>query len=159
MVDLDELVGYIRSNRVRRPISDADGAFSFRLYKTDPDQISSKSNHEFIQLQLILRCLCGLRSTNRQDFIEFYRDLYRGNESELAMLDRFVESYSADRALHCYIQQPFVARLLGKALETIHIDQLYLLRFLLSDLRSQLDRCRCLSRLSLIHISEPTRRS
>jgi len=145
VVNLDDLIGYIRTDRVRRQTSGVDNTLSFHLYRTDSDQSSSQSNYQFIHLQSILHCLFNLHSTNQNDFIQYYREFSKGNENDLTLINQFNKSYTADRALQCYLQNTCISRLLTKALETVNIDQLFFFRFLLSDLQFQLDQCRCTS--------------
>ena len=145
VVNLEDLLGYIRSDRIRKSTPDVDRDFSFHFYRSDPDQTYSKNNHQFLHLQLILRCLIDLHSNNRNDFIQFYRNLYKENKNELTNLNKFTKSYTADCALHFYFQNSFLSRLLNKTLETVHIDQLFLFRFFLSDLQLQFNQYRCKS--------------
>ena len=143
MTNLEELISYIRSDRVRRHTSDVDRVFSFYLYKVNLDQTIHHTNNRFIHLQLLLRSLVQMSMTDRNDFLQFYRDIYKENVNELALLDQLEKNYSSDQALFWYIRDTFISQTLNKALETSDIDLLYLFRFLLYDIRMQLDQHRC----------------
>jgi len=110
-----------------------------------PDQSTSKLNGEFLHFQLLIDCLLRMKTdeTNRQELIDFIRQIYKFNSSQLNLVKEFTENYSSQRALWWYTRESFVYRLLNKALRVQNIDLLYQFRFVLSDLEQELKQMQC----------------
>lgn len=146
IVNLDELISQIRSDRSRRNGREIDQLFTFNLYKTN-EQSTAKINNSFIHFELLIDCLLRLKSnsTDKKQLISICRDIYQGNPIELSIIDEFERNYRSNKALWWYTSDSFISRLLKKALQAQTIDLLYLLRFFLQDLREQLQSNQCTS--------------
>ena len=85
---------------------------------------------------------------NRRDFLNLCLKYYRNNRKEMENIEEFEHLYSSSDALNYFFDQKFVYRLLIKALLTMNIEMLFLLRFYLQDLDEQLKHCsNCSSKL------------
>ena len=82
---------------------------------------------------------------NRKQLIELCQEEYRENSTQLKILQEFERSYSASNALWWYTLDSFLYQLSSKALITMNIDWIYLLKFFLDDLRRQLKRYQTLN--------------
>ncbi|CAF0983005.1 unnamed protein product [Didymodactylos carnosus] len=73
------------------------------------------------------------------DMLEKSSDCYRSNSIELRMIEQFRMTYTIDKAAEWYTDDSFIYRLIDKALRTEDIELLYLFRFYIVDLCSQLE--------------------
>ncbi|CAF1466751.1 unnamed protein product [Rotaria sp. Silwood1] len=74
------------------------------------------------------------------DIFEKCSDYYQSNTAELRKIEEFRMTYTMDKAAEWYTTDSFVYRLINKALRTEDIELLYLFRFYIVDLCSQLDQ-------------------
>ncbi|CAF1154925.1 unnamed protein product [Didymodactylos carnosus] len=82
---------------------------------------------------------------DRQELIEFCKDVYQENATELSKIETFSKEYSSNNAIHWYTRDSFVYRTLNKALRVVSIKTLFLFRSLIGDLHRQLTSERCTS--------------
>lgn len=100
----------------------------------------SERTAEFLWTQLFhhaVRCLPSTKEA-QQEMINICRQYYQGNEHELKVIKQFEKSYTKDDCIHWYTQETFVYKMVNKALRTGDIEQLYLFRFYVNDLSSEL---------------------
>ena len=71
-------------------------------------------------------------------FIEICKHHFEGNSIQLAKLAQFERMYTPSKSLLWYTQEPFIFRVLNKALRKQNIDVLYQYRFLIRDISDQL---------------------
>ena len=142
IVNLDELVGQIRSDRNRGDSGDNIEPFSFNIYKKKlaNDQSPLTINRQFIQFELLIDCLLRIKTdpTDRSRVLNLSREVYKSNTIDLSIIDEFEQTYTPEKALWWCIKDSFISRLLNNALEEQTIDVLYLLRFFLQDVNEQL---------------------
>ncbi|CAF3102904.1 unnamed protein product [Rotaria socialis] len=102
----------------------------------------SKNSASFLWNQLLVDALKQMPQTEdaKRDMLDRCSDYYRTNRVELKRIELFHNSYTSDRAIEWYTRDSFVYRLLNKALRTEDIDLLYLFRFYIIDLCSQLEQ-------------------
>lgn len=86
-------------------------------------------------------------AVEKNDLIALCKSQYEKNARELSIIHDFEQNYSADRAIWWYTRQSFVYRLLNKALRVQNIDLIYLFRFLIRDLHTQLLNYQCPTRI------------
>jgi hypothetical protein len=72
--------------------------------------------------------------------IEFIREQYKENETELQKIDNFQRDYVSEKAIYWYTIDGFLYRMINKALRTQDIITLYYLRYFLKDLHIQLGK-------------------
>ncbi|CAF1515780.1 unnamed protein product [Adineta ricciae] len=92
--------------------------------------------------------------TDKNEMIDFFRQQYHDNPSELGKITRFQHDYTADRAIYWYTMDGFLYRTINRALRTQDILTLYHLRYFIKDLHLQLkarhaDFCSILSHENL----------
>jgi tetratricopeptide (TPR) repeat protein len=102
--------------------------------------LDSKEQSSFLWSQILLQVLLRLPQSDsaKQEMVKQARDQYHENMNELAKIDRFDQTYSANTALEWYTRDCFVYRLVNKALRTENIDNIFLYRFFIGDLYRQL---------------------
>ncbi|UJR11571.1 hypothetical protein I4U23_015751 [Adineta vaga] len=101
----------------------------------------SKDLGSFTWFQSLIDILRKLPQTDRskQDMLGKCREYYALNQSEMRKIDQFELTYTADKAIEWYTRDSFVYRLVNKALRTEDVEILYLFRFFIIDLCSQLE--------------------
>ena len=82
-------------------------------------------------------------AVEKDDLINLCKTHYEKNARELSIIHDFERNYSAERAIWWYTRQSFVYRLLNKALRVQNIHLIYLFRFLIRDLHTQLLTYQC----------------
>jgi len=102
----------------------------------------SKESASFLWNQLLIDALKQMPQTEdaKRDMLDKCSDYYRTNKVELKRIELFRSNYTSDKAIEWYTRDSFVYRLLNKALRTEDIDLLYLFRFYIIDLCSQLEQ-------------------
>jgi tetratricopeptide (TPR) repeat protein len=150
IVDLNDLIKKILSDRNQRQHNKTDEAFSISIFSAGTSgegQSTSEINGQFIHSQLLIDCLTRMKtdSTNINELISLCKKEYEGNDVELAILYEFEEHYSANDALWWYTRHSFLYRQLNKALRVQNIDLLFLFRFFIRDIEQQLENIKCTS--------------
>ncbi|CAF2915301.1 unnamed protein product [Rotaria sp. Silwood2] len=77
---------------------------------------------------------------SKHEMLNKCSDYYRTNQVELKKIELFRNNYTSDKAIEWYTCDSFIYRLLNKALRTEDIDLLYLFRFYIIDLCSQIEQ-------------------
>jgi predicted negative regulator of RcsB-dependent stress response len=67
------------------------------------------------------------------------QDYYRGNKSEMKLIETFRNTYTSDKAIDWYTRDSFVYRLVNRAFRTEDVTLWYLFRYYVSDLCTQLE--------------------
>jgi tetratricopeptide (TPR) repeat protein len=88
-------------------------------------------------------------SADLNELMSICRDAYQGNEEQLSLVREFKNEYSSDQAVEWYTRDSFVYRMLNKALRVQNIHLIFLFRFLIRDLKKQLEKNQCRSRLTV----------
>ncbi|CAF4410935.1 unnamed protein product, partial [Adineta steineri] len=68
-----------------------------------------------------------------------YQDYYRNDKKQNLSIELFRNTYQSDEAIHWYIKDSFIYRLVNRAFRTENITLWYLFRFYLIDLCKQLE--------------------
>ncbi|CAF4544471.1 unnamed protein product [Rotaria sp. Silwood2] len=94
----------------------------------------------FIYLQILRNALFQLDDFDiaKKEMIEFCRQYYVTNISELRLIDKFEANYEPTQAIWWYTGNSFVYKMLNQALRSQDIDLLYKFRFFIKDLHVQL---------------------
>lgn len=118
---------------------------AFRLFNQQQHKSTrdlSKDSASFLWNQLLIDTLRRMPQTEdaKNDMLNKCSDYYRTNQIELKKIELFRNKYTSDKAIEWYTRDSFVYRLVNKALRTEDIDLLYLFRFYIIDLCSQLEQ-------------------
>ncbi|CAF4363516.1 unnamed protein product, partial [Rotaria sordida] len=145
-----ELISRIRSDQARRNRNKVDEPLPMTFNNTNNnkhEQPTSDLSGQFIHSQLLIDCLVRMKSSSNEknEFISLCRQYYKGNTSELSLLNEFEKFYSLEHALWWYTREEFLYRLINKALCVLNIDLLFLCRFFIRDIQQQLEQQQCLS--------------
>ncbi|CAF3416148.1 unnamed protein product, partial [Rotaria sp. Silwood2] len=76
----------------------------------------------------------------KQEMILKLQHYYRNNNKQLKLIKEFAETYKSEDAIQWYTGQPFIYKLINRALRTEDIGQLYSFRFFIIDLCINLKR-------------------
>jgi hypothetical protein len=91
----------------------------------------------------VLRDIFLTQSYNENDkiqMIEFLREQYKENKTELEKIENFYREYQSEKAIYWYTIDGFLYRIINKALRNQDIITLYYLRYFLKDLHLQLEK-------------------
>jgi len=66
-----------------------------------------------------------------KNFVNICKHHFAGNEQQLAKIDQFEVTYESSKSIFWYTREPFVYRVLNKALRYQNIDNLYQYRLFL----------------------------
>ena len=139
VVSMDELIGSIQSDRVRRLSTAIDLLFSFEIYRPTNNSVRA-SNNRCLQNQLLIRCLSRTKphpmAFNR--FIDNYQSFSKNNLAEQQLLVEFEKNYCKNRALEWYFTDQLLPGLLSKALHSQNVENLNLLHFFLYDVNNEI---------------------
>jgi hypothetical protein len=137
---------YQLANRIRffkaRFLRSSKEFFSIDIFKANQtSEISStKINGRFLFTQLLLDILLRMdrKLNDKDEFIVQCTEFFANNLTELEKLKDFHLKYRQEEVFEWYTKDSFIYRLLNKALRTQNIDLLFLYRFFLQDMQSQL---------------------
>ncbi|CAM4789223.1 unnamed protein product [Rotaria magnacalcarata] len=101
----------------------------------------SKDWGSFTWFQLLIDILKQIPQTEqaKRDMLDKCREYYALNKTEMKKIEQFEITYTEDKAIEWYTRDSFVYRLVNKALRTEDVELLYLFRFFIVDLSSQLE--------------------
>ena len=77
-----------------------------------------------------------------QQMLNSCRSYYQGNRNKLSIIDEFEQTNRASDAIHWYTRSCFLFRLINKALRIGDIVALYIFRYFIIDLCSNLQAAR-----------------
>lgn len=153
MIQLDELISQIQSNRTRKSSNMINEPLPISIFNPNSNhgQSTSEVNGQFLHSQLLIDALLRMKptKTDKNELITVCRKEYEDNPLELKILDEFENEYVSNRSLWWYTRESFLYRLMNKALRVQNIDLLYLFRFFIRDIRNQLEEYRCSSLIRL----------
>ena len=94
----------------------------------------SKQSSDFLWLQLFHDVILHLPRDEqaKKQMIDACRHYYQNNLKELKLIDEFEQKYQSKEAIHWYMKNSFLRKMINKALRTEDINQLYILRYFLS---------------------------
>ncbi|CAM4820955.1 unnamed protein product [Rotaria magnacalcarata] len=152
-VKLKDLIDQIQFDQKKRNTNQTNEELPFHIFNSTNahERSSTGMNGQFVHSQVLIDCLLGMQSTTtlKNELVAICEKAYKGNSAVLGTLREFKQSYSFDRAIWWYTRDSFLYRILNKALREQNIDLLFLLRFIISDMKQQLKKYQCSSRLKL----------
>ena len=92
---------------------------------------------DFMYGQLFRNILIVQESTI-EEMIEYCRQKYANNQSDLNVIDEFKDYYDKCNAIYWYTRDTFLYRLLNKALRDRDVDTLYSIRYFMKDLHERI---------------------
>ena len=94
----------------------------------------------FMWFQLFIEVLIRMhhKSSERKELIDICKKSYQGNEEEQKLIDEFEKNYGPENAIWWYTRESCLYRMLNKALRVQDFDQLFALRFFITDIARQL---------------------
>ncbi|CAF1019927.1 unnamed protein product, partial [Didymodactylos carnosus] len=94
----------------------------------------------FLFFQLFKDVLLNMLQTpaSKREMIDKCREYYRGNKKELENIELFNLKYKTNEAIQWYTKNCFIYKLVNKALRTEDIEELFIYRFFIVDLSSNL---------------------
>ena len=162
-VRLDELIRQIHKDHTQQQqqhqkLDEALPISVFIPNEHEEGQSSTGLNGQFIHSQLLIDCLVRMKPSlnEKQEFVIFCKEHYKDNPTELEVVDEFERDYVPGKCLWWYTRNSFLFRLLNKALRVQNIDLLYLFRFIIRDLKEELEKNKC---SSPVHIYRAQRMS
>ncbi|CAF0875400.1 unnamed protein product [Didymodactylos carnosus] len=116
----------------------------FNFFGLEKERSSKNLPHDsasFLWSQLLLNVLKKLPRTElaKQEMLNKFIDYYKENEIEQKKIELFRLTYEARDAIKWFTADSFIYRLVNKALRNENIDDLYLYRFYIIDLCTQLE--------------------
>lgn len=152
-VQLDELISKIKSDQVKQEESKSSEPLTFTTYNsnTNKEKLTAELNGQFVHSQLLIDCLLHIESnpTDMKELVRICRQEYQNDKEELALVQEFQGHYSKNEVVTWYTREAFVYRMLNRALRAQNIHLLFLFRFLIRDLESQLIDNQCQSRITV----------
>ncbi|CAF2851206.1 unnamed protein product [Rotaria sp. Silwood2] len=144
---LNALVEQILSDQATRLRNKVDEILPINIFNANSQSEKSTTglNGQFVFSQLLIDRLLRMKpkATDKTELIDRCKKFYKDNSSELAIVQEFEKDYVSDRALWWYTRESFLYRLLNKALRTQDIDLLFLFRFFMRDIQTQLQKLQC----------------
>ena len=102
-IQLNVLVDQVLSDQKIKARNRVDEFISINVFNTISHEEKSTTglNGQFVHSQLLIdRLLCMKpKATDKNDLINLCKQFYKGNSSELAIIQEFEKDYTADRAL------------------------------------------------------------
>ena len=119
--------------------------FGFSLFEHQKQKSTrdvSKDFGSFTCFQLLIDILKKIPQSEgaKRDMLDKCREQYTSNALEMKKIEQFEQEYTKDKAIEWYTRDLFVYRLVNKALRTEDVELLYLFRFFIIDLCSQLEQ-------------------
>ena len=102
----------------------------------------SKQTKDFLWFQLFHQTIRNFSRDEKakKQMIDSLRLFYQQNSKELQLIDKFECEYQSNDAIHWFLNNSFLQKIINKALQTKDIDQLYMLRYFIGDLIESLTR-------------------
>jgi hypothetical protein len=109
------------------------------------DQSTTRVNGLFLFLQHIIDLLLKLKpiASEFYMFIHEYAKMHADEPAKLKQLDEFYMGYTSEKAVFWYTKNSFMHSCVNDALRTENIEMLYLCRFFIRDIRTQLSKNQC----------------
>ena len=143
VVDFPDLLHRIRIDHIDS--HQPDQLLTIYIHRRNPDKSTNDLNGDYLHSQLLVNCLLKMKSNSndRNEFIENCKSQQKENSSELSLIDEFHREYSCESALWWYTRDSFIYRMLNKALRVQHVHSLYLFRFVIIDMKRQIEKHQC----------------
>lgn len=154
-VRLDQLIRQIERDQTQERHERLDEILSINFFNSNTasdGQSFQELNAEFLHWQLLISCLIRMKpaTDERYELLSTCREAYQNNSSELRIVKQFEREYSPNKALWWYTRPSFLYRMLNKAFRVQNIDLLYRFRFVIRDIKCELERNKC-SRLVRVY--------
>ena len=96
----------------------------------------------FMYTQLFKDILLDMEfdETNRQQLVEYVRETYDGNQTELNVINEFERDYDSSKAIWWYTRECFTYQMLNRALRQLEADIIVNMGFFLDDLHRELEK-------------------
>ncbi|CAF1538206.1 unnamed protein product [Adineta ricciae] len=147
ITNLDKLVDQVQSHYAKEQQSKVDEPVLINIFKSDLGHERSMTglNGQFIYSQLLIDCFLRMKPVGDEiaELVSHCSEYYRDNKAQLKILKEFQQTYSSKKSVWWYTRNSFLYRLLNKSLRMQNISQLFLFRFIICDLRKQLEKYRC----------------
>ncbi|CAF1482742.1 unnamed protein product, partial [Rotaria sp. Silwood1] len=136
--NLDDLCNSIKEQIVL--VSKQIQTFSFFAQHERLTKDLSKESAQFLWLQVFNYVIARLPRNQqaKEQMIQMCKEYYRGNRTEIKLIEEFEQHYKAEDAIRWYSKQSFIYKLVNKALRTEDIELLYKFRFFIGDLSESL---------------------
>ncbi|UJR07965.1 hypothetical protein I4U23_012244 [Adineta vaga] len=146
-VNLDHLISQIKADQNSRANEENPIAFYIFTAGANSEQSTSGINGGFVHSLLLIDVLLRMKTIKgeKQELVDFCRNHYKDNKTQLAIIQEFETKYSAKTALYWYTSEAFIYKMLNKALRVPNIDILFLFRFVIRDIYRELQRLQCQS--------------
>jgi len=82
-------------------------------------------------------------NNDKNKLILLFKEKYHDIDNELKFIKEFDDYYSSDKALYWYMKDSFIYRILNRSLRIQNTDILFLFRFLIQDLRQEIEKNQC----------------
>ena len=89
---------------------------------------------------------------DKNELIALCKQQYKNNSNELSIIEEFEKNYSSEQSLWWYIEQPFLYRLLNKALRIENFSLLLLFSFCIRDITQELQKNKSLSSVHVYRV-------
>lgn len=104
------------------------------LPATEPDM----KKGSFMYCLLLRDVVLKFDSNDITDMIDYLRNLYHDQSSELKNIDKFEHTYRMDKAIEWYTRDSFLYKLMNKVLRDYDIETLYFMRIFIRHLHQQI---------------------
>jgi tetratricopeptide (TPR) repeat protein len=102
-------------------------------------ETNNKQEASFMYAQLFKELLLETEDNSKQELIDYCREQYSDNSSELEIVSEFEREYQESDVIKWYTRETFLYKMVNKALRTQDHLTLYALRLFIRDLHQQLD--------------------
>ena len=148
-----DLIDQDRSAQGRRLRIEAEKPLSFTTSSSQRTSEKSlcKLGGAFVFSNILISQLLQIKpnETDEDELIILCQEKYHNDHHEQMIIQQFQRQYSCSQALWWYTRNTFLYRMLNKALRTQDIDQLFLFRHVIQDIREQLKKDQCTSRVTV----------
>ena len=105
------------------------------------EQNLDQLDQSFMYTQILKEILFEIKYTEQtiRDLVNYCREKYAGNDTELAIIDGFEKTYPRHSPIWWYTYQCFLHLMLNRALRTHEVDTIIRLGFFIQDLHRQIE--------------------
>ena len=148
-VRLDQLIQQIERDQTQERYERRDEILSINFFNSDTTSNQGQSfqelNAEFLHWQLLISCLIRMKpvTDERHELLNTCKEAYQSNPSKLRIVEQFERKYRSTDALWWYTRPSFLHPMLNKAFRVQNIFLLYRFRFVIRDMKYELERNKC----------------
>lgn len=113
--------------KIKETFSHKDLVEEYRKQNSEKDQLAEEFIDKYVAKLPV------------KHFVDICKQHFAGNEQQLGKINQFELNYEPSKSLYWYTREPFVYRILNKALRYENIDNLYQYRFLIRDIFNELN--------------------